>query len=117
MCARAAESPSTLISAHNVSDKNVNPQTKSEIRDKGAAKSQAGRETIVHNLGINLLPNPVYVPVQGDRTGYRAGNREKLNSTQAEPGQAITSAVAYFPSISCATFCPVALYFFEHFFG
>ena len=48
--------------------------------------------------------------IQGDRTGYRAGNREKLNSTQAEPGQAITSAVAYFPSISCATFCLVALY-------
>ena len=48
--------------------------------------------------------------IQGDRTGYRAGNREKLSSTQAEPGQAINSAVAYFPSVSFATSCPVALY-------
>ena len=47
--------------------------------------------------------------LQGDRTEYRTGNREKLNNTQGEPGQAITSAVAYFPSISCASSCPVAL--------
>ena len=37
--------------------------------------------------------------------GCRPGNGEKLNRSQAEPGQAITSAVAYFPSISCATSC------------
>ena len=42
--------------------------------------------------------------------GCRAGNGDKLSSTQAEPGQSINSAVAYFPSISCATSCPVALY-------
>ena len=51
--------------------------------------------------------------LQGDRTGYRVGNREKLNSAQAEPGQAITSAVAYFLSISCATSCPVTLYIYH----
>ena len=34
------------------------------------------------------------VKVQGDWTGYRTGNGEKLSSSQAEPGQAIKSAVA-----------------------
>ena len=38
------------------------------------------------------------------------GNGEKLSSTQVELGQAINSNVAYFPFISCATSCPVALY-------
>ena len=42
---------------------------------------------------------------QGDLPGCRTGNGEKLSSTQAEPGQAIRSAVAYFPSISRATSC------------
>ena len=51
----------------------------------------------------------MHLKVQGDRTGYPAGNREKLNSAQAEPGQAITSAVAYFPSISFVTSCLLAL--------
>ena len=41
------------------------------------------------------------------------GNGDKLSSTQAEPGQAIKSAVAYFPSISFATSCPVALYIYS----
>ena len=35
---------------------------------------------------------------------------EKLSSNQVEPGQAIKSAVTQFPSISCATCCPVTLY-------
>ena len=39
----------------------------------------------------------------GSAPGCRTGNGEKLSSTQAEPVQAIKSAVAYFPSISCAT--------------
>ena len=41
--------------------------------------------------------------VPGSAPGCRPGNREKLSSTQAEPVQAIQSAVAYFPSISCTT--------------
>ena len=48
--------------------------------------------------------------LQGHLTGCRTGNGDQLNSTQAQPGQAIKSAVAYFPSISCATSCRVALY-------
>ena len=48
--------------------------------------------------------------LQDDLTGCRTGNGEKLSSSQAEPGQAIKSAVAYFPSISCATSSQVALY-------
>ena len=48
--------------------------------------------------------------VQGHRTGCRTGNGDQLSSSQAEPGQAIKSAVAYFPAISCETSCPVALY-------
>ena len=31
--------------------------------------------------------------LQGDPIGYRTGNGEKLNSSQAEQGQAINSAV------------------------
>ena len=34
-------------------------------------------------------------------SGYHKGYGEKLRCSQAQPGQAITSAVAYFPSISC----------------
>ena len=41
--------------------------------------------------------------VPGSAPGCRAGNGEKLSSTQAEPGQANKSAVAYFPSISGVT--------------
>ena len=37
------------------------------------------------------------------QTGCRTGKGEKLSSRQAEPGQAIKSAVAQFLSISCAT--------------
>ena len=39
----------------------------------------------------------------GSAPGCRTGNGEKLSRTQAEPVQAIKSAVAYFPSISGAT--------------
>ena len=52
--------------------------------------------------------------VQGHPTGCRTGNGDQLSSTQAEPGQAIKSAVAYFPSISCATSCRDALYVYIH---
>ena len=38
---------------------------------------------------ISLLP-----PLQGDPIGCRAGNGEKVSSSQAEPGQAINSAGA-----------------------
>ena len=41
--------------------------------------------------------------LQGSAPGCHSGNGEKLSSTQAESGQAIKSAVAYFPSISGAT--------------
>ena len=41
--------------------------------------------------------------VQGEPIGCRTGNGKKLSSSQAEPGQAIKSDVASFPSISCAT--------------
>ena len=36
----------------------------------------------------------LHARVQGDLIGRRTGNGEKLNSSQAEPGQAIKSAVA-----------------------
>ena len=35
-----------------------------------------------------------FSPLQGNMTGCRTGNGEKLSSSQAEPGQAIKSAVA-----------------------
>ena len=38
------------------------------------------------------------------------GNGEKLNSSCAEPDQAINSDVAYFPSISCVASCTRARY-------
>ena len=38
----------------------------------------------------------------------RTGNGRKLSSSQAEPGKAINSDVALFPSISCATSCAPA---------
>ena len=60
--------------------------------------------------GSELATDEQNVDVQGHRTGCRTGYGDKLSSTQAEPGQAIKSAVAYFPSISCATSCRVALY-------
>ena len=41
--------------------------------------------------------------------GYGTRNGEKLSSSQTEPGQIIKPAVASFPSISCVTFCQVAL--------
>ena len=44
-----------------------------------------------------------YVPFPSG--GCRTGYGDKLSRTQAEPGQAINSAVAYFPSVSCATSC------------
>ena len=50
---------------------------------------QQAEKSSIHGRG--------HTHVQGDRTGYRAGKRDKLNSTQAEPGQAITSAVAFSP--------------------
>ena len=54
-------------------------------------------------LGRDLRTMCVYVPFA--MAGCRPGNGDQLSSTQAEPGQAITSAVACFPSISCATSC------------
>ena len=39
------------------------------------------------------------------RWDCRTGSGEKLSRSQAEPDQAITSAVAYFPSISCGALC------------
>ena len=45
----------------------------------------------------------LYVPFS--IAGCRSGNGEKLSCSQAEPGQAINSAVAYFSSVSCATSC------------
>ena len=71
------------------------------------------------NLSFVLFDLPVqgrekrfanFVKLQGHPTGYLTGNGDQLRSNQAEPGQAIKSAVAYFPSISCATSCQVALY-------
>ena len=51
-----------------------------------------------------LLRSEQYFPtLPGSAPGCRTGNGEKLSRTQAEPVQAIKSAVAYFPSISGAT--------------
>ena len=64
-------------------------------------------------LDLSLCPWSCIIndtkPLRGHLTGCRAGNGDQLSSNQAEPGQAIKSAVAYFPSISCATSCRVAL--------
>ena len=49
-----------------------------------------------------------------DQTGCRTGNGEKLSSSQAEPPQAIKSAVVQLPSISCATSCLVTQYRMTH---
>ena len=73
----------------------------------------------INNLTVSHLENKacimngfaiVGIIVLGDPTGCRTGNREKLSSSQSVPGQAIKSAVAQFPSISCATSCLVTLY-------
>ena len=48
--------------------------------------------------------------VPGQSTGCGTGKGEKRSSSQAEPGQAIKSAVASFLSISCATSCLRARY-------
>ena len=58
------------------------------------------------SLEIELLLK--HVPFS--MAGCRPGNGEKLNRRQAEPDQAITSAVAYFPSVSCATSCALGRY-------
>ena len=58
-------------------------------------------------LWVSLLHRQLQVYNTGPR---HTGNGDQLSSTQAEPGQAIKSAVAYFPSISCVTSCRVALY-------
>ena len=42
-----------------------------------------------------------FLSVLGEWSGYHTGKGEKLTCSQAETGQAIKSAVAYFPSISC----------------
>ena len=67
----------------------------------------------LHMFFGESIPN---VPFSSARC--RTGNGKKLSSTQAEPGQAINSAVTYFPSISCATSCArerysVTAYFFQ----
>ena len=54
-------------------------------------------------IKVNLTQVQMGHPVPGSAPGCRTGNREKLSSTQAEPGLAIKSGVAYFPSISCTT--------------
>ena len=45
--------------------------------------------------------NPSADHILGEWSGYHTGKGEKLTCSQAETGQAIKSAVAYFPSISC----------------
>ena len=53
---------------------------------------------------------PFKVCIQGHLTGCHAENGDQVSNNQVEPGQAIKSAVAYFPSISCMKSCRVALY-------
>ena len=48
-------------------------------------------------LAINGVP--------GLATGFPTGYGEKLSCSQAEPGLAINSALAYFSSISGGAFC------------
>ena len=43
-------------------------------------------------------------------SGYHKGYGEKLRCSQAQPGQAITSAVDYFPSIPCLASWPATQY-------
>ena len=87
------------------------------------AKSAPCTRSATLSRGARVLPtlrlkrskrpkNIIGAYLQGHPTGCRTGNGDQLSSTQAEPGQAIKSAVAYFPSISCATSCPVALYIY-----
>ena len=45
----------------------------------------------------------LHIDIPWSAPGCRTGNGKKQSISQAEPGQAIKSAVAYFPSISCAT--------------
>ena len=55
---------------------------------------------------INLLVGSLGSCILSGCSGYHKGYGEKLRCSQALPGQAITSAVSYFPSISCATSRP-----------
>ena len=50
--------------------------------------------------------------IQGGWGGSTTGNGKKLSSSQAQLGQATCLAVAYFPSISCGSSTPSALYAF-----
>ena len=57
---------------------------------------------MVATLQILEIDNATYLEylhAQGHPTGCRTGNGDQLSSSQAEPGHAIKSAVAYFPSI------------------
>ena len=49
---------------------------------------------LVALLPFALALQTVFLLLQGDRTGCRTGNGEKLSSSQAETGQAIKSAAA-----------------------
>ena len=51
-------------------------------------------------LNLNPLIYGSIINVLGEWSGYHTGKGEKLTCSQAETGQAIKSAVAYFPSIS-----------------
>ena len=67
-------------------------------------------ETIGSNSNIGsplllLVVVVVVVVVLCSCAACPTGNGEKLNCRQAESGQAINSAVAKFPSISCGASC------------
>ena len=64
---------------------------------------------VLRQSTMNYFLNPVANLLSGC-SGCHKGYGKKLSCTQAQPGQAITSAVSYFPSISCATSRPATQY-------
>ena len=80
--------------------------------DAEKARCCGVRDEIAHEGKFLSFLLQILLCVLGDQTGYCTGNGEKFSCAQAEPPQAVKSAVVLFYSISCATSCLVTQYCF-----
>ena len=67
---------------------------RNEISTNAAKKQEKDREDDGETGAIALESFVANLWLQGDLTGCRTGNGDKLSSSQPQPGQAIKSAVA-----------------------
>ena len=107
---RRARRKDPSIGSYKAGSRNFYREGERESRklDDGR-KTKADLVLLIDGPEFALTNCVFFGALQGHLIGCHTGNGDQLSSNQAEPGQAINSAVAYFPSISCATSCPLAL--------